>query len=88
MKLDKKNIAFVHTEIEKHKFHSHENPILTDDVAIITIIVSNKLSYGKNGCKYFIGYHNNERVKPLRIMLPKMNWYVKKFNETKYMSFW
>ena len=69
--------AFGDTEIKKYKFHSHENCILTDDVAIIKIIVSNKVSFSKKGFKYFIGYHDIEKVKLLCIciMLPKMNGY-------------
>ena len=52
----------------------------------ISKIVFNKVSFDKKGLKYFIGYKDDEKVKPLCIMLPKMSGYTKSFNETKYMS--
>ena len=85
--MDKKIIAFRDTEIEKHKFHCHKNPILIDDVYINKITLSNKISFGKECCEYFIGYKANEKIKPLRIMLPKMSGYRKEFNGTEYLSF-
>ena len=85
--MDKKIIAFRDTEIEKHKFHCHKNPILIDDAYINKITVSNKISFGKECCEYFIGYKANEKIKPLRIMLPKMSGYRKEFNGTEYLSF-
>ena len=42
--MDTKITAFVDTEIEKHKLHSHKKPILIDDVDINKIIVINKKS--------------------------------------------
>ena len=85
--MDKKIIAFRDTEIEKYKFHCHKNPILIDDAYINKITLSNKISFGKECCEYFIGYKANEKIKPLRIMLPKMSGYRKEFNGTEYLSF-
>ena len=42
-------------KIEKSKFHYHKNPILTDDIDIEKILITNKMSC-KRGYKYFIGY--------------------------------
>ena len=50
-------------------------------------MISNKVSFGKKDFKYFIGYKNDDKIKPLCITLPKMNGYPKGFAETKYMSF-
>ena len=41
----------------------------------------------KKGFKYFIGYKDAKKIRPLCIFLPKMNAYRKDFDETKYMSF-
>ena len=46
--MDTKITAFVDTEIEKHKLHSHKKPILIDDVDINKIIVINKKSNWKS----------------------------------------
>ena len=66
-----KVIPFGDTEIEKHKFYCHKNPILIDDLDINKIIVSNKVSFRKKGFKYFIGYKDNEKAKPFCVMLHK-----------------
>lgn len=47
---------------------------------IITLLV-------KKGFKYFIGYNNDEKVKPLCIIILKMRGYLKDFDESKCMSF-
>ena len=82
-----KIIAFDDTEIEKRKFHCRKNPVLIYNVKTGKLIVPKKVSFGKKGFKCFIGYKDNEKVKSLCIMFPKMSGYKKKFNETKYMSF-
>ena len=41
----------------------------------------------KNSFKYFIGYIDNDIIRPLCIKLPQMTWYVRKFNENLTMSF-
>ena len=57
------------------------------NIDIDKVIVSNKVSFGENGFKYFIGYKDDNKIRPLCIYLPKMSAYRKNFNETKYMSF-
>ena len=51
------------------------------------IIVSNKISFGKEGFKYFIGYNDSKKVRPLCTILRKLSAYRRNFDETKYMSF-
>ena len=54
---------------------------MIDDVDIDNIFISNKVSFGKKGYKYFIGYKDDDyNIKPLYIMLPKMSGYVKRFD--------
>ena len=45
---------------------------MIDNVHINKIIVANKVSFGKKGFKYFLGYKGNEKGNPLYVMLPKM----------------
>ena len=54
VKMDKKKIG--DTEIEKHKFHQYKSLISINNIDINKIVVSNKVSSGKNGFKYFICY--------------------------------
>ena len=60
--MDKKVIKSGDTEIEKHKFHQHKNPILRNDIDINKIVVSNKVSFGKKGFKYSIGYKDDKKT--------------------------
>ena len=41
----------------------------------------------KNALKYFIGYNDNDVIRPLCLSLPQMTGYFKKFNENAIMSF-
>ena len=57
-------------------------------VYIEHILTSDKFKHIDNGFKYFIGYQEDEIVKPLCIILPQMSRYVKCFkNGRKNMSF-
>ena len=52
------------------------------------IVVSDKFKHNNEDFKYFIGYQEGEIVKPLCIILPQMNGYIKYFeNGGKNMSF-
>ena len=63
--LKMKNINFINTK----------NPILISDVNFNKIIVSNKVPFGKKGFKYFIGYKDDRKVRPLCIILSKITAY-------------
>ena len=59
-----------------------------DDIDANKIFVSKKELYGaKNAIKYFIGYNDNNEVKPICIRLPQMIGYAKYFDDNKTMSF-
>ena len=44
--MDKKVIKFGDTEIEKHEFHQRKSPILINNIDIVKIVASNKVSFG------------------------------------------
>ena len=55
---------------------------------MLIILVSKKEPYGtKTSLKYFIGYNDNDTIRPLCIRLPRMTGYARKFNENATMSF-
>ena len=66
-------ISSIEIELEKHKFCRHESAIFLKDVDMENVLVANKISSsGKRNLKYFIGYlHDDYKIKPLHIMLPK-----------------
>ena len=55
-----------------------------DDIDVNKILVSKKEQYGKyNSFKYFIGYNDNDVVRPLYLELSQMTGYINKFDENK-----
>ena len=57
-------------------------------VNVDQIVISDKFKHSDEGFKYFIGYQEDEIVKPLCIILPQMGGYIKYFeNGGKDMSF-
>ena len=56
-------------KLKKYKFHQHKSLISINNIDIIKIVVSNKVSFGKKDFKYFIGY-KDAKNRPLRIFLP------------------
>ena len=54
----KEIITFGDIETEKESFHSHKNPISRYDVNSNRIVISNKVTFGRKGFKYFIGCEN------------------------------
>ena len=83
--MNRKTIKFGDTEIEKHKFYQHKSPILSNNIDINEIVVSNKISFDKKYFKQFIGYKDGKKVKPACILLPKTCSYRRDFNEIKYI---
>ena len=59
---------------------------MISNININQILVPNKVSFGKKGFKYFIGYKDAKKIRPLCMFLPKMSPYRRDFDETKYMS--
>ena len=69
----KNNYKFGDIEIKKQKFHQHKRPISIKNIDVNEKVVSNKVSFGKKGFKYFIAYKHAKKIRPLCIYLPKMS---------------
>ena len=74
-------IKFDGTEIEENKFHQNKNPIPINKIDIKKIVVLDKLFFGKQDFKYFIGYKDLEKIKFLCIFCPQIIIYLRNFNE-------
>ena len=68
--------------MKKHKFHYSKYPFDMNNVDIDKLMISNKLSFSKEGFKYFIGYKDDEKYKQLWV-----HGYAKSFDEPRYISF-
>ena len=73
---------------KKSTFYKNKKIYSTDDIDVNNILVSKEESYGnKNSFKYFVGYYDNDVIRPLCIKLPQMTGYARKFYENAAMSF-
>ena len=59
--MEKIIVKFGDIEIEKQKFHQYKRPISILNIDINKIVVSNKVSFGKNGFKHFIRYKDDKK---------------------------
>ena len=84
-----KGIKFDDKKINKSELHKNKKIFdSTDETDDDKILVSKKESYGTNkSFKYFIGYNDNDKIKPLCIKLPQMIGYIKHFTDNKTMCF-
>ena len=86
--MSEKTLKFNNVRVNKKEFHKSKQPIDLDLVIVNKIVVSDKFRHSDEGFKYFIGYQEDEIVKPLCIILPQMSGYIKYFeNGGKNMSF-
>ena len=83
-----KSINFEDKKINKSNYYKNQKLFNIHDLDVNKILVSKKESYGtKNSLKYFIGYNDDDVIRPLCIKLPQMIDYVKNFDSNKTMSF-
>ena len=88
--MGEKTLKFNNIKVNKKEFHRSKKAIELDLVDTGKIVVSDRFKHSEEGYKYFIGYQEDEIVKPLCIILPQMNGYgyIKYFgNGGKNMSF-
>ena len=88
--MSEKTLKFNNMRLNKKEFHhKSKQPIDLMSVNVDQMVVSNKFKHNNEGFKYFIGYHQEgEIVRPLCIILPQMNGYIKYFKDGgKNMSF-
>ena len=82
---------------KKHKFWPQKNKKKSllqkqeifdiDDIYVNKILVSKEEPYGTNNAlKYFIGYNDNDVIRPSCLKLSKMTGYTRKFKENITMS--
>ena len=87
--MSSQKIKFGDKEVDKKTFYSSKEAILLDSVDLSKIVVSSRWKLNDTTYKYFCGYLNNDGIiKPLCVILPQMNGYIKYFDDgEKNMSF-
>ena len=75
-------------KIKTSNFYKNKKVFQTDCIDVNKVLVSKKKPYGtKNSFKYFIGFNDNDVIRPLCLRLPQMSGYARKFDENATMSF-
>ena len=78
-------------KINKSNFYKNKKPSKIDETDVVKMSVSKRESFGeKSSLKYFVGYNDNDVIKPLCIKLPQIIGYVRHFDHfdsNKKMSF-
>ena len=77
--MSEKTLKFNNIKLNKKKFHQSKQAIDLDSVITDKIVVSDKFKHSEECYKYFIGYQEDEIIRPLCIILPQMNDYIKYF---------
>ena len=68
-----KKINLDDKKIKKSDFYKNKKAFQIDDIDVNKILVSKKEPYGtKNTLKYFIGYNDNDVIRPLCVRLPQI----------------
>ena len=75
------NINFDDKKIKRSEFYKNKNVTRIDDIDVNKILVSKKEPYGtENSFKYFVGYNDNDVIRPLRVRLPQITGYARRFD--------
>ena len=83
-----KNINFDEKKFKRSGFYKNKKINNIEDIDVNNILVFKKEPYSlKKSLKYFIGYNDNDNIRPLCIRLPQMTGYPRKFDENSAMSF-
>ena len=86
--MSERTLKFNNVRLNKKEFHKPKQPIDLMSVNVDQMVVSDKFKHNNEGLKYFIGYQEDEIVKPLCVILPQVSGYIKCFeNRGKSMSF-
>ena len=81
IRMSGKSVNFDEKKIKKRKFYKNKKVTEINKIDINKILVSKEDPYGtKNSFKYFIGYNDNDAIRPLCVKLPQMSGYAKNLN--------
>ena len=76
------SINFNDKKIKKSHFYKNKEIFDINGTDVNKILVSKKEKYGKfDSFKYFIGYNDNDVIKPLFLDLSQMTGYINKFDK-------
>ena len=71
--MSEQTLEFSNIVVDKKDFHVSKEAIALDSVESSRILVSDKFKFSDDGCRYFIGYSNDDVIRHLCIVLPQMS---------------
>ena len=88
IRMSRNSINFDDKKNKKSDFYNKNKQIFNiDDIDVNKIFVSKKEQYDKyNSFKYFIGYNDNDVIRPLYLFISQTTGYINKFDKNKIMS--
>ena len=78
--MSKETLKFYNVGINRKEFHTSKQSIALDLVNVNEILISDKFKHSDTGFKYFIGYRDDNIVRPLCLILPQMSGCIKYFD--------
>ena len=75
--MSEKTLKFGDIVVNKKEFCASKQVIALNLVDTDKIVISDKFKHSNNGSKYFIGYIDDDIIRPLCIILPQMSEYIK-----------
>ena len=63
--MSKKTLKFDNFEVNKKEFNVSKQPITLNLVDVYQILISDKIKHSDSGVKYFIGYKDDNIIRPL-----------------------
>ena len=82
--MSRSRINFNDEKIKKSDFYKNKKIFNIDNIDVNKILVSKKETYGKyNSFKYFIGYNDNDVIRPLYLFISQTTGYINKFEKNK-----
>ena len=80
-----RNIKFNDKKIKKSNcYNKNKKMFNVDDIDVNKILVSKKEQYGKySSFKYFVGYNDNDVIRPLYLFISQTAGYINKFKKNK-----
>ena len=79
IKMSEKTLKFDNVEVNKKEFDASKQAIDLNLVDTDKVLTSDKFKHSDNDFKYFIGYKEDNIIRPLSIVLPQMSGYITYF---------
>ena len=79
----KRHYKFDIIEVSKKKIHKYKQSINLNLVDTNKIVISDRFKHNNDGVKYFIGYKENNIIRPLCIILSQTSGYIKIFENRR-----